>query len=277
MVNTVGRKVMSGDVIELMHLKDYDALNDIPLALKRFFIVGDCQRASEGFSPTWWPHLWRCKINPLVDSQEYKDILNKIETGSNGEEMVLRDVISTYNTYNNINTAIVQQAEIDVPKSGYDTSGIFIQPLTPNGQAAASRVVTADNADINTVLGADASDLLTTDLAKISPDAKVNGYLTGDGLSPNGFPVVTGISFPSEPTTGDYCLRLDYVPNRLFRYDGKRWVKIEDNVRSQLTPGLQNKTLKSGFVNNDRIFTDNTGTHKERQGLSQVLKPRADN
>lgn len=278
MVNLLGRKIMSGDVIELLHLKDYDALNDIPMALKRFFIVGDCQRASEGFSPTWWPHLWRCKINPLVDSQEYKDILNKIETGANGEEMSLRDVISTYNTYNNINDAIVQQAEVEVPKSGYDTSGIFIQPLDSKGRAAPSKVVTADNAAANTLLGADASDLIiSADLARISPDAKVKGWLTGDGQAPNGFPLVSGISFPSAPNTGDYCLRVDYVPNRLFRFDGKRWVKIEDNVRSPLTPGTQNQTLKSGFVNNNRTFTNNEGTHQERQGLSQALKPRADN
>ena len=41
MVANMGRRIMSGDVIELLHLKDYDALNDLPVALKRFFIVGD--------------------------------------------------------------------------------------------------------------------------------------------------------------------------------------------------------------------------------------------
>lgn len=277
MVDTLGRRIMSGDVIELMHLKDYNALNDVPMALKRFFIVGDCQRASEGFSPTWWPHLWRCKINPLVDSQEYKDILNKIQTGPTGESSSLRDVISTYNTYNNINDAIINQAEVDVPKSGYDTSGIFIQPLTTDGKAAASRVLTADNVASNTLIGADASDQITADQAIITPDAKVKGYLTGDGLAPNGSPLQSGISFPADPAVGDFCLRLDYVPNRLFRYDGRRWVKIEDSVRTPLTPGAQNQTLRSGFVNNGRTYSDGTGTHKERQGLSQALKPRADN
>jgi hypothetical protein len=277
MVETLGRRIVSGDVIELIHLTDYNALNDIPMALKRFFIVGDCQRASEGFSPTWWPHLWRCKINPLVDSQEYKDILNKIQTGSDGSSSSLRDIISTYNTYNTINEAIIEQAEKDVPMSGYDTSGIFIQPLDENGRAAASKIVTADNAAMNTIIGADASDEITADEALISPDAKVSGWLTGDGKTPNGFPVVSGISFPAGAASGDYCLRVDYTPNRLFRFDGKRWVKIEDVVRTPLTPGLTNRTLKSGFVNNQRTFTDGAGTHAERQGLSQALKPKADN
>lgn len=277
MVDILGRRILSGDVLELMHLKDYDALNNVPMALKRFFIVGDCQRASEGFSPTWWPHLWRCKINPLVDSQEYKDILNKVQSGANGQDSSLRDVISTYNTYNNINDAIIRQAERDVPQSGYDTSGIFIQPLTGNSQLAPSQLVTADNAATDMSIGADASDLLTVDLALISPDAKVEGWLTGDGKTPNGFPVVSGISFPADPTSGDYCLRLDYVPNRLFRFDGRRWVKIEDSVRTALTPGPTNQTLKSSFVNNNESFADKEGVHKVRQGLSQVLRPKADN
>lgn len=273
MVNILGRKIMSGDVIELLHLKEYDALNDVPLALKRFFIVGDCQRASEGFSPTWWPHLWRCKINPLVDSQEYKDILNKLETDANGQQSSLRDVISTYNSYNNINSAIINQAEKDVPMSGYNTENIFIQPLDANGQVAASKLPGADSA--NSAL--DASGALTTDSALLSPESKVQGWLTGDGKPPNGFPVVSGINFPADPTIGDYCLRLDYTPNRLFRYDGKRWVKVEDSVRSPLTPGPQNKTIKSTFINNSRTSEDGSGTVIERQGLSQALKPRADN
>ena len=274
MVETLGRKILSGDVIELSHLKDYDALNDIPMALKRFFIVGDCQRASEGFSPTWWPHLWRCKINPLVDSQEYKDILNKIETGSDGSDTSLRDVISTYNLYNNINDAIIEQAEQDVPMSGYDTSMIFVQPLDSKGQAAASRTVTADNA---TPMSVDASGQLSADTALITPDSKVKGWLTGDGQAPNGFPVASGISFPSDASSGDFCLRTDYLPNRLFRFDGRRWVKVEDAVRTDLTPGANNRTLRSGFVNNNNTFTNAAGTQEQRQGLSQALKPRADN
>jgi hypothetical protein len=79
MVDNIGRKLIAGDVLELEHLKDYDALNqDVPAALKRYYVVGDASFASEGFSPTWWPHLWRVKLNPLVDSQEYKDILNNL-------------------------------------------------------------------------------------------------------------------------------------------------------------------------------------------------------
>ena len=86
------------------------------------------------------------------------------------------------------------------------------------------------------------------------------------------------IAFPSNPDTGDYALRLDYFPNRLFRYDGVRWVKVEDGVRTDLTPGSDNKTQRSGFVNNsETITTTDRGTIPGRQSLSDLLKPTKDN
>ena len=273
MVANMGRRIMSGDVIELLHLKDYDALNDLPVALKRFFIVGDCSKSSEGFSPTWWPHLWRCKINPMIDSQEYKDILNQIQTTDEGD-MPLRDILSTYNKYVDINSAVVQQAEIDLPASGYDTSMIYITPLNTDGTVADPKGVTADN------LALDAStESITADKSLVSPDKKVKGYLTGDGLTPNGLPVVTGISFPSNSLIGDYCLRVDYMPNRLFRFDGRRWTKVEDAARTNLTPGaVDNYTLRSSFVNNPKTHVGENGNQvNELQGLSQALRPKADN
>lgn len=273
MVKTLGRRIMSGDVIELVHLTDYDALNDMPMALKRFFVVGDCSRASEGFTPTWWPHLWRCKINPLVDSQEYKDILNKITVGTAPNETSLKNVISTYNTYLNINDAIIAQAEVDVPSSGYDTSGIYTVPVN----TTLTDPISGDPMGYTVSGNADASGSITADTQQYTPEAKVEGWLTGDGTAPNGLPVVSGIAFPASPAIGDYCLRLDYMPNRLFRYDGSRWVKVEDSVRTNLTPGaLDNLTQKSKFTHNPNTWTNNQGqTVDEMQGLSQAL--RADN
>ena len=101
--------------------------------------------------------------------------------------------------------------------------------------------------------------------------------MTGDGQAPNGLPVYSGIAFPTNPLVGEYALRTDYLPNRLFRWDGRRWVKIEDNVRTTLTPGPNNQTQRSGFVNNTNTFTNNSGVVPERQSLSQALKPQADN
>ncbi len=279
MVAALGRKLMPGDVIELMHLKDYYPLDDsLPVALKRYYVISDCNNAAEGYSATWWPHLWRCKINPLTDSQEYKDILNQIKvdtdplTGNTGN-VTLGNVSSIINKYIEINDAILREAETNVPYSGYNVEHIYIKPTIdhdqypgdPTGATADSGTITTDNSSND------------ADSGIASPNSTVQGYLTGDGKAPNGLPVYSGIAFPTNPLVGDYALRTDYLPNRLFRWDGRRWVKIEDNVRTTLTPGANNQTLRSSFVNNTNTFTNNSGEVTERQSLSQALRPKADN
>jgi hypothetical protein len=71
---------------------------------------------------------------------------------------------------------------------------------------------------------------------------------------------------------------LDYKPNRLFRYNGRLWTRIEDKVRTNLNNGPNNETLRSGFVNNTyTTATTDQGNIPQRQSLSQALKPKADN
>lgn len=78
MIELIGRKLMVGDVFELPHLLDYNPLNDkIPTSLRRYYQITDANWASEGYSPTWYPHLWRIKCEPLVDSQEFSQILTE--------------------------------------------------------------------------------------------------------------------------------------------------------------------------------------------------------
>jgi hypothetical protein len=78
MIDTFGRKLMNGDVIEVPNLKDYNPLNAaLPLALPRYYVIQDANFAGEGFSQTWLPHLWRIKATPLTNAQEYNSILDK--------------------------------------------------------------------------------------------------------------------------------------------------------------------------------------------------------
>ena len=268
MMEMLGRKIMGGDVIELLHLKDYDPLDPagtIDSALKRFYVAGDASFAASGFSATWWPHLWRVKFDPLVDSQEYKDILNTLQSqtglpgGITPTPSPLADIISTYQQYANINQAVVTQAQSDVPLSGYDTTAIY----SPQVDAAGNVVNDTDNG-----LGQ----------YNPSPNQNPTGYLTGDGVTPDGIPMGAGIAFPPAPAIGDYYLRLDYLPNRLFRFSGARWVKMEDNVRTNLTNGAPNNlTQRSGFVNDSSTITLSNGdVVPTLQNLNQALKPTAD-
>lgn len=266
-VKTLGRKVMPGDVFELPHLKDEYALNDFNVALKRFYVVEDINRAAEGFSQTWYPHLYRIKLKQIYDSQEFKEILQK-DAGT-GDGKTLRDVLSTFEKEMQINNAVVQQAEDDTKKSGYETKNLYTLQVDDKGKP---ELVTTDTSTLDTTTHNTLADRINQ-----TPDKSgYDGYLLGDGLAPNGEVFGFGISFPNTSDKGDYFLRTDFLPNRLFRYDGGRWVKMEDNVRMTLSNTDTRSNLKGTFVNNTKTSSIAGETVTERQALSKALKPKAD-
>ncbi len=92
-----------------------------PMAMNRYYVVEDAARGSEGYSPTWFPHIWRVKCTPITDSQEFSDILG---TGEQKDD--LKNLISTYQSEIDISEAIVNQAQTDVPKKGVENSHLYI-------------------------------------------------------------------------------------------------------------------------------------------------------
>ena len=117
----------------------------------------------------------------------------------------------------------------------------------------------------------------TSDEAPPLAGPPITGYLTGTSGAPNGLPIQSGIVFPSAPNIGDYFLRTDYLPNRLFQFVGTMWMIIYDAQRANITQGSAN-TLLGTFVNDNNTFVNNDGaTVKERQSLSTALTPKADN
>mgnify|MGYP000114929849 CR=1 FL=1 len=237
MVESVGRKLMPGDVLELPHLRD-DLLLGSDEAINRFYVVTDGSRPAEGYDPRWWPHLWRVKLGPITDSQEYRDIL-----GTGEEEGDLRNLISTYANEIKISDAILEQAEKDVP---YDpqyrnNAHLYFDETVPN---------------------------------KPSPTLDFAG---SDGQPINGLSIVgSGSSFPISGTNdGDFFLRTDFTPNRLFKKSGTRWLNVGTDTRG--TWAAANKILTT-FINNDNITTETDGeTISEKVNLSKVVKPRTDN
>ena len=345
-VEKIGRKIIAGDVIELPHLTDEYALNDLQYALKRFYVIEEVSRAAEGFSVTWYPHLYRAKCKPLVDSQEYKQILDGIAntdsfrgtynadityypgdiiTGDNGVKYevlqevtgiappnttyyaiadTLKDIISTYNKEMQITSAVLNQAEADAPKSGYDTSKFYTLQRAEDGTAELASVdaiettvdteTQATDIDGNLLYDTDGNPIYagqTASTVVMPPDGDgYNGYLTRDGVPPNGVPFTAGIAFPLNPTVGQFALRTDYLPNRLFRYDSRRWAKFEDNVRMTMNnlgasdvglgdtyAGKQvRQTQKATFVNNSAVSTIDGHVTQEKQSLTKALRPQAD-
>jgi hypothetical protein len=314
MIDTFGRKLMSGDVIEVPNLTDYHPLDTtLVKSLPRYYVIQDANFASEGFSVTWLPHLWRIKATPMVNAQEYSQIINEpfmpeniwdngnfypagtivnygntyyqaaqnVPAGTDITNTAYWTIITNPNTVGDkqstrpkdlaINDAILTQAYQDVPLSGYDNVKFYILPTGPNGEPG-SAGLTADNT-FPTVDGTETGEGITP-----KSFGYVQGYLTGSTTAPNGLPVTPGVSFPASPVLGNYCLRLDYFPNRLFRYDGRAWVAITDNVRTDLDYATQSLTQRSSFVNNTyTVPTTDQGNIPSRQSLSEILEPQPDN
>lgn len=439
MIELVGRKLMVGDVIELPHLIDYNPLDEsIQYALKRFMQITDANYASEGFSPTWFPHLWRIKCEPLVDSEEFSQILSapnnqdtylgiwdstkpyppgyvitygdknyistqqvpagtmppdpnywQLDTNSN-----LKDILATYNKNIKINDAALAEAQQLLPKSGYDTGNLYIVPtygeyisnnvlskqynnpapptsgVTPNTGTVAivqtpmyapSSVIRIPKATVKSIwdmtadMGFDKLDFfnsMSIEKLSLAPEMAESGtgsgfitgqqilavtslgtiqgpygtadntyatadqnpelpgftgtqpygpntmdyradcdprfqyiarssprsfgystaYMSGDGQAPNGFPTGAGISFPQNPQVGDYFLRIDYLPQILYRWDGKLWVRISTNVRTETGFDSTNKAQLSSFINNQEQTKLTDGTYvPQRQALSSIL------
>jgi len=441
MIELIGRKLMVGDVLELPHLLDYNPLKEtIPIALKRFYQITDSNYASEGFSVTWYPHLWRIKCEPMVDSQEFSQILQEpinqdnylglwdkdktypagyiISYGDKNYESItdvpagiyppnptywklsseqnLKDILATYNKNLDINNAALQEAARIVPLAGYNRSSLYISPTygeyesndvlsgkndqpappinlvtsssggpttgtvamirNPNYKIANPVVIiskqalqsiwdiTVDSINVSTQINLEVLQLApkrignnsgqvegdmvlsvestgpvtgpygtsdntyaTGDQNPVAPgfigtvtqqmDYRADcdpafqyisrsspitfgysaGYLTGTAVAPNGYPVGTGISFPQNPQVGDYFLRIDYLPQLLYRWNGKLWIRISENVRTDTGFTAEDRSLLSGFINDSNVTRLINGTViPEAQPLSSILQPPLD-
>jgi hypothetical protein len=267
-IKYIDRKPISGDVIELPHLKDQFALNDYDIALPRYYVIEDVGRASEGFSPTWYPHLYRLKLKKITDNQQFADILNKPATDANGDPsgMTLRELLSTHNKELEINDQVVAQAEADAPKSGYETRQFYTLAVDSTGKPT---LTTADETDISA-----ASSLRASQVNGVPERTGYTGYLVGDGFPVNGYEFGFGIQFPMTPAQNDFFLRTDFLPNRLFRFDSTRWIKVEDAVRMSMTNTDTRNTFKTNFINNtNHMYTDIVATDYVRlvEGAAVVL------
>jgi len=123
MVDRLGRKLMAGDVIELPHVRDDLLLDQTKPAVNKFYVVQDASRAAEGFSQTWYPHIWRIKASPMTDAQEYRDILQQSAEEDSGVD-TLKEALSTYQAELKISNAIIEAGEKAVPKYEQNTSNL---------------------------------------------------------------------------------------------------------------------------------------------------------
>ena len=160
-----------------------------------------------------------------------------------------------------ISKAVKDEAVAEVQQSGYDTSHFYTLQTNESGETELTETEGTDN------------------LKEMAPPDRpgYKGYIIGGNIAPNGEPFGHGIAFPSNPQDGDYFMRTDFMPNRLFKYKANRWNKVQDVKRADLYGADTANNQKGTFVNNSNTTTVAGETFNEKQGLSQVLKPKADN
>lgn len=239
-IRKLGRKLMSGDVIEMLHLRDDALLDDDAPAINKFYSVQDVSRAAGGYSPTWFPHILRVKIKPLTDSQEFDQILSAQATDANGDPiggLDLRDLISDWRDQVGVSDAVQAAAEEAVPYRNFETAHFYVVPGDERG-------------------------------------TQYPWVFAGDGKPPNGAELAgSGRRFPDQPQDGAWFLRTDMDPHVLYRRQGPVWVRQEVDYRKKWQAAHR---ILETFINNDKVTNNQGETFAEKQPLSKVILPRAD-
>jgi hypothetical protein len=232
MVDRLGRKIMSGDVIELPHLRELYPLDEERGAVNRYYVVEDAANYGQGYGPRWWSHFWRVRLKLISDSTEFRDII-----GDGSEEGDIRNELSTWCKQQEITDGIIEEAAENVP---YDP--VYFQ---------------AEHYYIG-----------------VMEDGSPGVFWKGDDVIPdNGCPLAgEGDAFPEDLQDGEYFLRTDFDPYRLFRKEGSCFRNVEKDRRVEWTG--TNKSIDT-FINNDNITKNTDGTlTDEKVALSKVVRPK---
>ena len=95
-------------------------------------------------------------------------------------------------------------------------------------------------------------------------DQKEKDYEHGEVLE-------QGDQFPQDPNEGEYFIRSDFSPKRLFVFRGSKWHRLYDNVTEKT---WSDKTYNAGdFINNENTTVVDNKEFPERQALSKVIDP----
>lgn len=251
MVAQLGRKLLIGDVIEWTWLRDLDVLG-LETGANKFYQVTSSERDEKGWAANYKYHLWKVKVKPITNSPEFADLFNY------GKEN---------DFYEDVNS----------PNGGGG--------LDPNNTATSNELDIMDK--VLEEAEENGPSFRLHDEHHVYLDENNQLYVENrfipqgiDGI-PNQLECANiefGEFFPTDPKNGDYFLRIDYNPPRLFKRivneqtnEGK-WQLTEYDNREKWTgcPAI----LRS-HINNDLTITAEDGTVlKQRQDIKDLVKAR---
>lgn len=214
-VDTLGRPLVIGDIIELPSEKQYTATLSPVL---KYLEVSDIDWSPNGYSAQWIPLMVRIIAVPAMASPETQDIFGKLT--QDYDEMGVADTgdgvnNKKYQDIFDVDHTIQAEADTAVPVRGEDVANVtkfsdeVYEWSEEHGDAKMERY-----------------------------DRPVN-FWAHDGMPPNGESFTQGDEFPKNPKDEDWH-RLTYttirqgIPPRLYRFSEAKgtWVYMETDKRA---------------------------------------------
>ena len=274
MIDSLGRKLIAGDVLEFPSYRDVPIF-DNAVGINRYYVVQDALYAAQGYGQKWFPHIWLVRAKLLQASVEYTEILSQAATGQNdggvGQGIGIMPPGFTDTSDNNGNPGTGNNPNITNSLNLFcKIIGITDQIVAEAEQNAFFDPKFFESANLYIYLDENNYPIIGSN------------YFSGDGappnqstdLTPSGPLVGAGISFPPNMTDGQYYLRIDYYPEKLFQKQGNCFKLIEVNVLKSWTS--YNRVLDTFIDNiNDTVLSDGT-VIPEKQAVSQVVRQKVD-
>jgi hypothetical protein len=267
MIDSLGRKLIAGDVLEFPSMRDVPIF-DNAVGINRYYVVQDALYAAAGYGQKWFPHIWLVRAKLMTASVEFTEILDQAATGQ---------------TAGGVGQGIGIMPEGFTDTSVDGNPGLGANPNITNSLNLFCKIIGITDAIVAEAEQNAFFDPKFFESANlyiyIDPNTNYpvigSYYFSGDGDPPNGGPLVgAGISFPTGMTDGQYYLRIDYFPERLFQKQGPVYKLIEENVLKHWT--AYNRVLDSFLDNNkDTVLSDGTVV-PEKQAVSEVLRQKVD-
>ena len=278
MLDSLGRKLIAGDVLEFPSMRDVPIF-DNAVGINRYYVVQDALYAASGYGQKWFPHIWMIRAKLMTASVEFTEIINQAATGQTaggvGQGIGIMPEGFTDTADNDGNPGLGCNPNI---KNSLDLFCKIIK-ITDGVVAEAEK-----NAFFDPKFFESANLYIYLD--ENSYPIVGSNYFSGDGAPPNlstdnsqnlvpaGPLVGAGIAFPPGMADGEYYLRIDYFPERLFQKQGNCYKLIEVNVLKVWT--AYNRVLDT-FIDGtkDTVLSDGT-VIPEKQAISQVVRQKVD-
>lgn len=244
MIAQLGRKIIIGDVIEISWQRDLDILGK-DYAANKFYQVTSSERDEASWAANYKFHIWLLKLKPITNSPEFEDLFNY------GDEDEFYEPVDSENGGGGLDPDLVKgNNELDI--------------MDKNLEEAEKDVSFRLHDEHHVYMEKDTDPTKTGVWIPIGID--------GIPAELNAEDVPMGNNFPQNPKVGDYYLKTNFNPPRLYVRGEGYWKLIGYDARTKWR-GVPNVLLQA--TNNDKTVTFEDGLElPQRQNIKDLVKAR---